>query len=76
MSSIKIALRVRPEHKGERADKRHRIVVKTINEKMLLFDPENEDAAASIIPDNYNKPKDKKFAFDVVLDQFTTQRQV
>ena len=73
---IKIAVRVRPEHKDERSDKRHRIVVKTIDDKMLLFDPEEEGIAPSTIPDNYNKPKDKRFAFDVVLDQYATQRQV
>ena len=74
---IKIALRVRPEHKGERCDKRHRLVIKPIDEKMLVFDPaESHEPTRGGCLDNYNKPKDKKFAFDIIFDQYATQREV
>ncbi|MBN9697530.1 MAG: hypothetical protein J0L85_17210 [Zoogloea sp.] len=75
-SNIKIAVRIRPESAEERTDKKHRLVVKAIDEKLLIFDPEERDGVLSGIPDNYNKPKDKKFAFDIVFDQYATQRQV
>jgi hypothetical protein len=73
-SNIKIAVRIRPEHLDERGDKRHRVVLRALDEKVIVFDP--DDGPPPTIPDNYNKPKDKKFVFDVVLDQYASQRQV
>jgi hypothetical protein len=75
-ANIRIAVRIRPESAEERLDKKHRLVVKAIDDKLLIFDPEERDCPHGGIPDNYNKPKDKKFAFDVVFDQYATQRQV
>ena len=76
-----IAVRLRPEHSEERLNKQHRICVKPVDDKLLIFDPVDTVGGGgprgnSVIPDNYNKAKNKSFAFDNVFDQFATQREV
>ena len=76
-ANIKVAVRVRPENTRERAG-HYGKVVSCIDERMLVFDPkEDEDQGKKQKRDlNKKQKKDQKFAFDAVYGPDSTNDQV
>ncbi|ESP04165.1 hypothetical protein LOTGIDRAFT_52745, partial [Lottia gigantea] len=80
-SNVKVVVRIRPENKSEH-DGSSRIVVKTMNEHVLAFDPSEEHLHTPGYKKSFTRDirkkarKDLKFAFDYVFGPHTSNQTV
>ena len=80
-SNIKVVVRVRPANHHE-AETQSAVVVKPIDENMLIFDPADDDSQDLFnkVPKRRNMLKrasrDMRFAFDCVFDEETSTKEV
>jgi kinesin family protein 18/19 len=77
--SIIVAVRIRPENEKERHNFSSRVVVRAVDEQVLVFDPAPAPGTSTStkgLPNHYRRPKDVRYAFDRVFDGYASQEEV
>lgn len=80
-SHVKVVVRVRPENESEKRES-YRNVVQVVDDRMLIFDPKQEDVTCfgsqRFRNRNITKKanKDLKFVFDQVFNENSTQLDI
>jgi kinesin family protein 18/19 len=87
---MKVVVRLRPANEKERSTRAHRVVLKPMDDHMVLFDPLEATAIAAgaagnssangapsmTSHNNSRRARDQRFMFDKVFDEHSTQAEV
>lgn len=74
-----LLIRVRPESYSEQQDSRWRTVIRVLDERVLIFDPNNatpRTSRGSVARAFTARSKEMRYSFDRVFDQFANQQDI